>query len=70
MKKLTWLGMLGVLAAAIVVVSRRLDRTAMGTSWKGRNARLARMGVKVGRTFASTAARKTFAWIGCSLSFR
>ena len=61
MKKLTWLGMLGVLAAAIVVVSRRLDRTAMGTSWKGRNARLARMGVKVGGTYASTAARKTFA---------
>ena len=61
MKKLTWIGMLGVLAAAIVVVSRRLDRTAMGTSWKGRNARLARMGVKVGGTYASTAARKTFA---------
>ena len=25
----------------------------MGTSWKGRNARLARMGVKVGGTYAS-----------------
>ena len=60
MKKLTWLGIMGALAATIVV-SRRFNRTAMKTSWKGRNARLARMGVKVGGTYATTAARKTFA---------
>ena len=61
MKKLTWLAMVGLLGAAVVAASRRLDASELGTSWRGRNARLARMGVKVGGTYATTAARKTFA---------
>lgn len=51
----------GVLVTAAVAVSRRLDASELGRSWAGRNARLVRMGAKVGGTYASTAARKTFA---------
>lgn len=43
---------LGALGAATVVVSRRLDASELGQSWAGRNARLARMGAKVGGTYA------------------
>jgi len=50
-----------VTVGAAVLLSRQLDRTELGRSWMGRNARLARMGAKVGGTYASTAARKTFA---------
>ncbi len=49
------------LSASVVALSRRLDRGELGRSWMGRNARLARMGARVGGTYASTAARKTFA---------
>ena len=47
-----------------VQLLRRPDRGgrhAVGRSWYGRNARLARLGARVGATYASTAARKTFA---------
>lgn len=57
-----------VLAAAgatvttgIAVLARRDADGRMGLSWFGRSARLARMGAKVGGTYASTAARKSFA---------
>jgi predicted unusual protein kinase regulating ubiquinone biosynthesis (AarF/ABC1/UbiB family) len=49
------------LGTAAAVISRRLDAAELGRSWTGRNARLVRMGAKVGGTYASTAARKTFA---------
>ncbi len=52
--------------AACLLAVRRARGNAHGTpaahdSWFGRNARLARMGVRVGTTYATTAARKTFA---------
>jgi len=50
-----------LVSAAALALSRRLDGNELGQSWMGRNARLARMGAKVGGTYASTAARKTFA---------
>ena len=50
-----------VLFAGVVALSRRLDSSELGRSWMGRNARLARMSAKVGHTYATTAARKTFA---------
>ena len=46
------------LAASIVAVSRRLDRSELGRSWMGRNARIARMGARVGGTYATTAAAR------------
>jgi predicted unusual protein kinase regulating ubiquinone biosynthesis (AarF/ABC1/UbiB family) len=50
-------GLLGVgVALQRMVASEHLQRT-----WFARSARLARMGVRVGGTYASTAARKTFA---------
>ncbi len=49
------------LSVGAVALSRRRDRSELGRSWMGRNARLARMGAKVGGTYATTAARKTFA---------
>lgn len=54
-------GALGVIAAGFVVLAKRDAHGRMGLSWAGRSARLARMGAKVGGTYASTAARKTFA---------
>lgn len=51
-------------ASALVgaaVATRRADDGSFGRSLIRRNARLARMGAKVGSTYASTAARKTFA---------
>ncbi len=41
--------------------ARRPARHAVGRSWYRRNARLARLGARVGAGYASTAARKTFA---------
>ncbi len=49
------------LALVMVRVSRESSRQAVDRSWYGRNARLARLGARVGATYASTAARKTFA---------
>ncbi|MFK7916539.1 MAG: ABC1 kinase family protein [Ilumatobacter sp.] len=43
------------------VLARRDADGRMGLSWFGRSARLARMSAKVGGTYATTAARKTFA---------
>ncbi|MGB3735018.1 MAG: AarF/ABC1/UbiB kinase family protein [Ilumatobacter sp.] len=54
-------GVAGVIAAGVAVLARRDAHGRMGLSWAGRSARLARMGAKVGGTYASTAARKTFA---------
>ena len=51
----------GLVALGAVVLARRDADGRMGTSWLGRNARLARMGARVGTTYATTAARKTFA---------
>ncbi len=54
--------LLGV-AATVAVRRRRASRRerAVGRSRFGRNTRLARMGARVGTTYASTAARKAFA---------
>jgi len=49
------------LAIGAAALARRNARGHLGTSWAGRNARLARMGARVGGTYASTAARQTFA---------
>ncbi|MFT6763187.1 MAG: putative unusual protein kinase regulating ubiquinone biosynthesis (AarF/ABC1/UbiB family) [Candidatus Aldehydirespiratoraceae bacterium] len=50
------------LTASGFVLFSRSDRSGrLEKSWAGRSARLARMGAKVGGTYASTAARKTFA---------
>jgi predicted unusual protein kinase regulating ubiquinone biosynthesis (AarF/ABC1/UbiB family) len=54
-------GIFGVVAAGAAVLAQRDAHGRMGRSWAGRSARLARMGAKVGGTYASTAARKTFA---------
>ncbi len=55
----------GLIAAGAAIAVRRLaagdGHHAVGRSRAGRNARLARMGARVGATYASTAARKTFA---------
>ncbi len=56
-----WSSVIAALSAITIAASRRLDRSELGRSWMGRNARLARMGARVGGTYASTAARKTFA---------
>jgi predicted unusual protein kinase regulating ubiquinone biosynthesis (AarF/ABC1/UbiB family) len=48
-------------AVIVAVIRRRGGSRALGRSWIGRNARLARMGARVGATYASTAAQKTFA---------
>jgi len=48
-------------AAGVLGRPAGAERHAVGRSWYGRNARLARMGATVGATYASTAARKTFA---------
>ena len=48
-------------AGALALLYRRLDRSELGRSWAGRNARLARMGARIGTSYATTAARKTFA---------
>lgn len=61
MRKLAWLGLGAAAAVGGIAVSRRLDNGGFGTSWRSRNARLARLGVRVGGSYASTAARKTFA---------
>ena len=53
-------GALGVGSAA-VVLARPDAAGRLGRSWLGRSARLARLGARVGGTYASTAARKTFA---------
>lgn len=49
------------LAAGAIALARRDANGRMGLSWLGRSARLARMGAKVGGTYATTAARKSFA---------
>lgn len=51
------------LGAAVAVAMRRSSRVehAVGRSRWGRNTRLARMGARVGTTYATTAARKAFA---------
>ncbi len=54
-------GTSAVVATGAVALARRDADGRMGLSWAGRSARLARMGVRVGGTYASTAARKTFA---------
>lgn len=54
-------GVVAVIAGGVAALSRRDAHGRMGLSWAGRSARLARMGAKVGSTYASTAARKTFA---------
>ncbi|WP_051062959.1 ABC1 kinase family protein [Ilumatobacter nonamiensis] len=48
-------------AVGAIALARRDANGRLGTSWLGRNARLARMGARVGGTYATTAARKTFA---------
>ena len=55
------LALAGAGAAAAVVVTRTSRNASFRHSWMSRNARLARMGARVGSTYASTAARKTFA---------
>ncbi len=50
-----------VAAARILIRRSTPGHHAVGRSWAHRNARLARMGARVGATYASTAARKTFA---------
>jgi len=50
-----------VVGAGLVALARRDADGRMGLSWFGRTARLGRMGARVGGTYASTAARKTFA---------
>jgi predicted unusual protein kinase regulating ubiquinone biosynthesis (AarF/ABC1/UbiB family) len=57
------LGAAGAVAAiaASLPMSPQANGHDVRTTWLGRNARLARLGARVGRTFASTAARKTFA---------
>ncbi len=50
-----------VATAGLVATTRKSGDESFGRSWMGRNARLARMGAKVGSTYAGTAARKTFA---------
>jgi predicted unusual protein kinase regulating ubiquinone biosynthesis (AarF/ABC1/UbiB family) len=50
-----------VIAAGFAVLRHRDADGRLGRSWVGRNARLVRMGAKVGSTYATTAARKTFA---------
>ena len=61
--KLTWVvfGSGAVVTGGVVALNARDANGRLGTSWLGRNARLARMGARVGGTFATTAARKTFA---------
>jgi len=51
----------GVVATGLVMVSRRHSEHAVHRSRLGRNTRLARLGARVGTTYATTAARKTFA---------
>ncbi|MFK8025547.1 MAG: ABC1 kinase family protein [Ilumatobacter sp.] len=58
---ITILSITALLGAGTVALSRRDADNRMGRSWAGRNARLVRMGARVGGTYASTAARKTFA---------
>ncbi len=55
------LGASATIAVGAYALGRRDANGRMGRSWAGRSARLARMGAKVGGTYASTAARKTFA---------
>lgn len=50
-----------LIASGFALLARRDHNGRLGQSWAGRSARLARMGAKVGGTYASTAARKTFA---------
>ncbi|NNE12973.1 MAG: AarF/ABC1/UbiB kinase family protein, partial [Ilumatobacter sp.] len=56
---------LGFVAAALLATATFVGTSAraraFGRSWLGRNLRLARLGARVGTTYASTAARKTFA---------
>ena len=61
--KLSWVAIstAAVVAGGVVALDARDANGRLGTSWLGRNARLARMGARVGGTFATTAARKTFA---------
>jgi len=51
----------GAIGLGVLVLAIRDAGGRIGTTWVGRNARLARMGARVGGTYASTAARKTFA---------
>jgi predicted unusual protein kinase regulating ubiquinone biosynthesis (AarF/ABC1/UbiB family) len=55
------LGVAGLVGLGVVALAVRDAGGRLGTSWMGRNARLARMGARVGGTYATTAARKTFA---------
>jgi predicted unusual protein kinase regulating ubiquinone biosynthesis (AarF/ABC1/UbiB family) len=50
-----------LIGGGFALLARRDRNGHIGRSWAGRSARLARMGAKVGGTYASTAARKTFA---------
>ncbi len=54
-------GVVALVGLGAVVLAVRDAGGRLGTSWFGRNARLARMGARVGGTYATTAARKTFA---------
>ena len=54
-------GAAAAIATAAALLAQRDASGRVGRSWAGRSARLARMGAKVGSTYASTAARKTFA---------
>jgi len=58
---LTLASIAALVGVGAVVLARRDANGRMGLSWFGRNARLVRMGARVGGTYASTAARKTFA---------
>ena len=57
------LGTASCVGALVAIVMRRSGRSghAVHRSRLGRNTRLARMGARVGTTYATTAARKTFA---------
>ncbi len=55
------LALAATVAGGFGVLARRDATGRLGRSWAGRSARLARMGARVGSTYASTAARKTFA---------
>lgn len=54
-------GVIALVASGYALLARRDATGRIGRSWLGRNARLARMGARVGSTYATTAARKTFA---------
>ena len=54
-------GFAALVGLGVALLEARDAGGRLGTSWLGRNARLARMGARVGGTYATTAARKTFA---------